>query len=116
MDKATWSAIVYLSLDEDSIGGLGIYGHKATGLSKVPDTTEELENLGFSNISDLDRKIVFPDTNAIGNWELLEHIPMKFNRLVLLKGSKYFHSVTEKFGKSISDGRLSHNFFFNEAE
>jgi len=116
LDKAEWSAIVYLTLDMDCKGGLGVYKHKETGLSKVPDNFEELNKIGYSSIADLDRKIVHPATNMFDKWELIEHIPMKFNRLVLLRGSKYFHSVTEKFGESIVNGRLSHNFFFNEAE
>ncbi|UXH46426.1 DUF6445 family protein [Rossellomorea vietnamensis] len=113
LDKATWSAIVYLTLDEHCEGGLGVYKHMDSGLTCVP-AQGELNKKGYSSIKDLDQKVVYPDTNDMNKWELIEFVPMKFNRLVLLKGSKYFHSVTEQFGDTRENARLSHNFFFNE--
>jgi hypothetical protein len=113
LDKATWSAIVYLTLDQNCKGGLGIYKHKETGLTCVP-SNKTLNELGYTSLSDLDKEVVHPDTNDLSKWEMIEFIPMKYNRLVLLKGSKYFHSVTEQFGNTLLNSRLSHNFFFNE--
>lgn len=92
---------------------MGIYKHIETGISCIPENQNDLERLGFSNYLELDKEIVSPDTNDFSKWELLQFIPMKFNRAIIFKGSKYFHSVTEKFGDSIENSRLSHNFFFN---
>ncbi|MGF9978894.1 DUF6445 family protein [Viridibacillus arvi] len=114
IDKADWSCVVYLSLDEDVRGGLGIYAHIETGLKQVPQNKEDLDKLGFNSLSELDKQIVYPSTNDFTKWNLLNFIPIKFNRAVIFKGSKYFHAVTEKFGNSIENSRLTHNFFFNE--
>lgn len=114
IDSPKWSAIIYLTLDKDCRGGLGIYKHKKTGILKVPDTEQEFKELGFKDFYDMDLRLVSPDTKNKDAWELVEFIPMKYNRLVLFRGSKYFHSITEKFGTSVENARLTHSFFFNE--
>ncbi|MBM7581135.1 DUF6445 family protein [Jeotgalibacillus terrae] len=114
IDSAEWAAMIYLSLDEDSKGGLGIYKHKQTGLITVPQTTKEFEKIGYNGFYDLDERLVYPDTFNKEAWELIEFIPVKYNRLVLFKGSQYFHSITEKFGENVENARLNHSFFFNE--
>lgn len=114
IDSLHWSAIVYLSKNEHSKGGLGIYKHKPSNLSYVPQTVEELNQLGFQDRRHLDKVIVRPDTKNKSAWEVMEFIPVKYNRMVLFPGSKYFHTVTNKFGSNINDARLSHNFFFNQ--
>src|SRR5699024_5389719 len=115
IDTPTWAAMIYLTLDKDCRGGLGIYQHKETGILHVPQTSEEFRSLGFENFEDMDRRLVYPDTKNNFAWKLIEFIPMKYNRLVLFKGSRYFHSITEKFGNEVNDSRLTHSFFFNEA-
>lgn len=114
IDSPDWAAMIYLTKDEDCIGGLGIYKHKNTGLIEVPSREEEFEKFGCENFRDFDLKYVSLDTKNPGAWELINMIPMKFNRLVLFKGSKYFHSITDKFGSNIDNARLTHSFFFNE--
>ncbi|MGH0595749.1 DUF6445 family protein [Bacillus pretiosus] len=114
IDSPDWAALVYLTQDVDCKGGLGIYKHKESGLSKIPKTGEEFNEIGFRDLQDLDNKITLPVTKDKEAWELLEFIPMKFNRMILFRGSRYFHSITEKFGDKIESARLSHNFFFNE--
>jgi hypothetical protein len=112
-DKVSWAAIVYLSLNEHCKGGLGIYKHKKTGLEKVPSTEEQLKRLGCKNIIEFDQKYVYPYSKQEEYWELIEEIPIKYNRLILFKGSKYFHGITQQFGDSIYNSRLSQVFFFN---
>lgn len=113
VDTPIWAAMIYLSLDKDCRGGLGIYAHKETGIYKVPESKEGFHRLGYANFNDMDSKLIFPDSKKISSWEMIEFIPMKYNRLVLFKGSKYFHSITEKFGTDVYDSRLTHSFFFN---
>lgn len=114
IDSPHWSAMIYLSLDKDCKGGLGLYRHKETGIFEVPSSQQEFEELGYKGFFDFDAKIVRPDTFDPDAWELVELIPIKYNRLVLFKGSTYFHSITEKFGDNIENARLTHSFFFNE--
>lgn len=112
-DRAEWSAIIYLTEDKNCKGGLGIYSNKSTNLQQVPQSLRELNELGYNDLNHFDHNIVMKDTNDIDCWNILEYIPMKYNRMVLFQGSQYFHAITEKFGESINDSRLSHNFFFN---
>lgn len=114
IDSPDWSAMVYLTLDKDCKGGLAIFKHKDTCMIEIPQSQEEFLKLGYKGFGDFDRKVVAPDTKNPDAWELVELIPMKYNRLVLFKGSQYFHSITHKFGKNVENGRLTHSFFFNE--
>ena len=109
-----WTGIVYLSEDSDSKGGLGIYRHKKLDLSKAP-TVDLLVQLDCENLIEFDTKYVYPYTKSKDMWELTMEIEAKYNRLILFKGSKYFHGITEQFGDSIENSRLTQNFFFQEA-
>ncbi|WP_240514190.1 DUF6445 family protein [Bacillus cereus] len=111
-DKVSWAAIVYLSLNEDCKGGLGIYKHEELDLSTVP-SSDELEHLGCKDVFEFDQRYVLPITKEKGSWSLLREIPLKFNRLILIRGEKYFHGITEQFGSNIINSRLSQVFFFN---
>ncbi|MCM3268659.1 DUF6445 family protein [Paenibacillus elgii] len=108
-----WTAIVYLSLDKNCVGGLGIYSHKETGLAEAPASPLELQKYDCKNIQEFDQKYVLPCSTDMNAWDLLHSIPIRFNRLIIFPGSKYFHSITHQFGNSIEDGRLTQNFFFN---
>lgn len=114
IDSPDWAAMIYLTSDKDCKGGLGIYRHKNTGIFKVPQNREKFKELGYEDFYDMDRRLVVPETKNLAAWELIELIPMRYNRLVLFKGSMYFHSITEKFGTTVEDSRLTHSFFFNE--
>ncbi|MCU7668526.1 hypothetical protein N7978_37260, partial [Bacillus thuringiensis] len=72
------------------------------------------EKFGCDNIKDFDAKYVMPISKDLNKWDITYEIPIKYNRLVLFKGSKYFHAITDQFGNSIEDGRITQNFFFNE--
>jgi Family of unknown function (DUF6445) len=108
-----WTGIVYLSKDQDSMGGLGIYKHRDLELLNAPDKNQ-LTLFQCKDINEFDAKYVYPITKSKDQWELLYEIPIKYNRLILFKGCKYFHGITEQFGKSINDARLTQNFFFQE--
>ncbi|EOO24239.1 hypothetical protein ICM_05799 [Bacillus cereus BAG1X2-3] len=108
-----WTGIVYLTKDEDCQGGLSIYHHKKLGLDSAP-VQSELQDFNCKNIAEFDSKYIYPYTKLAENWNLLYYIPIKFNRLILFRGSKYFHGITEQFGNSIYNSRLTQNFFFKE--
>lgn len=107
-----WTGIVYLSKDEDVEGGLGIYRHKMLQLNESPDE-KKLKELACKDIAEFDARYVYPISTDLDKWELISEIPIKFNRLILFQGSKYFHAINKQFGKNIQNGRLTQNFFFN---
>ena len=112
-DKVSWAAIVYLSLDQHCKGGLGIYRHKQLGLDRVPETMDELAILGCNSLQDFDEQYVFPITKETSCWELIQEIPIKYNRMIMIRGGKYFHGITTQFGTTIDNSRLTQTFFFN---
>ncbi|MGX4670419.1 DUF6445 family protein [Cerasibacillus sp. JNUCC 74] len=114
-DKVSWAAIIYLSLNEDCKGGLGIYKHKELNLPTVP-LSYRLMAYGCKDIIEFDEKHVLPITKEKKAWDLIKEIPIKYNRLILMKGEKYFHGITKQFGKNITDSRLSQVFFFKNEE
>lgn len=109
-----WTAIVYLSLDKDAKGQLGIYKMKDYNLSNVPNDNELKERFDCESIKDFDARYIMPVSKDLDKWELIYSVDIKYNRLVLFKGSEYFHAITEQFGNSIQNGRITQNFFFNE--
>ncbi|MEJ8545585.1 DUF6445 family protein [Brevibacillus borstelensis] len=115
LDYVDWTGVVYLTLDENCKGGLGIYRHRQTGLLKVPENLDEMHQYECNDLQEFDRKYVYPQSNNIEAWELIFEIPIRFNRLILFPGKKYFHGITQKFGSSINDSRLTQNFFFKDA-
>lgn len=108
-----WTGIVYLTKDQDSKGGLGIYRNRILDLEKVP-TEEELKIFHCHDIREFDSKYIYTNSKLKDAWELIYEIPIKYNRLVLFKGCNYFHGITEQFGETIENSRLTQNFFFQE--
>ncbi|MGE7925937.1 DUF6445 family protein [Viridibacillus arvi] len=107
-----WTGVVYLSLDEHIKGSLGIYKFKELDMSEAPSESQ-LVKYNCNNIREFDSRYIYPNSKNFDAWETLNDIPIKFNRLILFKGSKYFHSIQDQFGDSIENGRLTQNFFFN---
>lgn len=115
IDKVDWTAVVYLSLPPDCVGGLGVYGHRPTGRSRVPNA-RELERLDYQDLDDYDRRVIAADSTDAEKWELVHTVPIRYNRCVLFRGARLFHGITQTFGSDPQTGRLTQNFFFMEAE
>jgi hypothetical protein len=92
-----WIAIVYLTPNAPIEGGTSLYLHKST---KKQYVEKYEDNLGRIIGSDL------------YNWYVADDIGNKFNRIFIFK-SNYYHSISNYFGKTISDGRLVQTFFFD---
>lgn len=103
----TISAIAFLAHHKDS--GLAFWRHKETGWVGQP-TVEELGN--YKDSPDLWIRI-HEEGKDPSKWELLEVVPMKFNRCVAFL-SKNYHSrwPREPIGQSIEDSRLIKVFFY----
>ncbi len=115
MDQSHWSGILYLSLPEHCQGGTDFFRHLPTNTERAPIYPEELDALGFKSGTDVIEKIINPDTNDPSKWERLMRVPMRFNRLILLR-PWLWHAPCPGFGDSLENGRLVYLLFFNRVE
>jgi len=113
VDESHWSGILYLSRPEDCRGGTEFFRHKATGLDQFPFTGEQLREHGFADHADAHRQLIERDGTDDSAWESLMMLPMKFNRLVLLRPF-LFHTAGPGFGDTPENGRLVYLMFFNQ--
>jgi hypothetical protein len=104
-DSMDWIATIYLTLDKDAKGGTAIWINKETGLNVIHSQDKDAMN-----------RTVYTDGQDESKWQLDMVIPMRFNRMVLIRG-EYWHSVApgyQGFGDSVENGRLTQHCFFNE--
>lgn len=111
IDQCHWSGLLYLSREEDCTGGTDFFRHKATGSDRAPLTLQEMQEMGFKDASDVWQNLIHKDSNREEAWEHRMRIPMKYNRLVLLR-PYFWHAPTPGFGKNLQDGRLVYLLFF----
>ncbi|MEH2539196.1 DUF6445 family protein [Bradyrhizobium sp. AZCC 1699] len=111
-DLHEWAGLVHLSLNENCRGGTGLFRHKETGLTGPP-TDPEAKALGFRSAAAFEEEVLLHDTKVPSQWELTHFAAAKFNRLVLFRGSQFYHGYVNVFGKEREDARLTQNFFFN---
>lgn len=112
--RAYWSGILYLSRAEDCVGGTEFYRHLKTGTDRAPFNEEEARAMGFSSIEEMHRQIVEKDGIDQTRWELTMRVPMRFNRLVLLR-PWLWHTAGAPFGDNAENGRLVYLMFFDAA-
>lgn len=111
---AQWSGILYLSRPEDCKGGTEFYRHLDTGTERAPFSQEEIEAMGFSTAQEMHSRIIESDGQDPTKWEMTMRVPMRFNRLVLLR-PWLWHTAGEAFGDSLESGRLVYLLFFQRA-
>lgn len=110
-----WTGVLYLNPTEQCLGGTAFYRHRRTGLEGRVSTARSRE-LGYDSWAELEQSIIEPDSLNHEAWEEMAFVGMKFNRLVLFKGNELFHCHTHSFGENWENGRMTQNFFFDEAE
>lgn len=110
-DNTDWTAVVYLTPDEHCQGGTQFFKHLPTGL-EGPPTDEWLEENKMSR-NYFNSEIILKDSLNESKWEITGECKMKFNRCLILQGSKFFHGSSNLFGDSFGNARLTQNFFFN---
>ena len=111
VDKAHWSGILYLSLPADCRGGTEFFRHLPTGTERVPYDEAELRALGYDSMSALIQDTVRRDGTDDSKWEMTMRVPMRFNRLLLLR-PWLWHTAGEAFGDRPENGRLVYLMFF----
>ena len=111
IDQSHWSGILYLSRPEDCQGGTEFFRHKRTMTDRVPMDEPSLKAAGYSTYEELQKDILDQDALDRSKWEHTMTVPMRFNRLVLLKPN-YWHTAGAGFGDSLENGRLIYLMFF----
>jgi hypothetical protein len=114
IDPSHWSGILYLSRDEDCSGGTDFFRHKRTGTDRAPHTPEELAKHGYASIDEMSRDIIGRDGLDDSAWEKTMTVPMRFNRLVLLR-PWLWHTAGPGFVDGPDNGRLVYLLFFQSA-
>jgi hypothetical protein len=83
------------------IGGTDFFRHIATRHCSIHAIKSEDE-----------RERVLNDSTRLDAWELIEHVEIRFNRLVLFR-PHFFHQAACYFGSSVADARLNQVFTFH---
>lgn len=114
IDQCYWSGILYLSKDEDCVGGTDFYRHKASNTDNGPLNNAQLKQRGFNDYQEFwdDLRI---NGKEFDQWQLTSHIPMKYNRLVLFRPWLY-HNAGPGFGDSVANGRIIYPLFYNSTQ
>jgi hypothetical protein len=113
-DPGYWSGILYLSRPEDCRGGTDFFRHRRTNTDRRPMNDKEVAALGYSNYAESEHDILGRDTLDESAWETTMTVPMRFNRLVLLR-PWLWHSAGPGFGDTPENGRLVYLMFYMPA-
>lgn len=114
IDPAYWSGILYLSRPQDCRGGTEFFRHRATGTDRAPYDDAEAAQWGYASGREMVSQIISRDGLDPAAWEHTMTVPMRFNRLVLLR-PWLWHTAGENFGNSMENGRLVFLMFFASA-
>lgn len=105
IDPVNWTVILYLTLPEHCQGGTHLFRHKESGTDHAPYNEQEMKAMGFTNEDDFMAEILDKNTNNPDAWEELTTIPMRYNRLLIMRPQQY-HDAGISFGTSPENGRL----------
>lgn len=114
VDTAHWSGILYLSRPEDCRGGTEFFRHRSTNSDRAPYNDAEAVAMGFASAKSMAAEILDNDGTDDSKWEMTMQVPMRFNRLVLLR-PWLWHTAGENFGDTMENGRLVYLMFFASA-
>lgn len=112
IDNVHWTVILYLTLPEHCQGGTHFYRHIETGTDRAPYNSKELADLGFTSQKKFLDDVINKNTNDPSKWEEIMTVPMRFNRLVIIK-PQHYHDAGISFGDSPENGRLIYVSAYN---
>ena len=116
VDASHWSGILYLSKPEDCRGGTEFFRHIPTNSDRAPFSDAEcMQKFGEPSAKQWTANILDNDTNDESKWEMTMRIPMRFNRLIMLR-PWFWHTAGESFGTTLEDSRLVYLMFFTSAK
>ncbi len=111
VDPGYWSGILYLSRPQDCNGGTDFFRHRRTNTDRRPMTPEEVTAMGYASYEESHQDIIERDGLDDSAWENTMTVPMRFNRLVLLR-PWLWHTAGPGFGDDLQNGRLVYLMFF----
>jgi hypothetical protein len=115
VDGSHWSGILYLSRPEDCRGGTEFFRHIPTNTERAPYSDEEAaRRFGAPSAKQWVADLLERDTMDDSKWEMTMKVPMRFNRLVLLR-PWLWHTAGECFGNTPENARLVYLMFFRSA-
>jgi hypothetical protein len=114
IDHCYWSGILYLSRPEDCHGGTDFFRHIRTQSDRAPLTRKDLAKMGYDDFDKVHRDLVELEGTQEDKWELTMTVPMRYNRLVLLRPWMW-HTAGPGFGDRTENGRLVFLMFFRKA-
>lgn len=115
VDAAHWSGILYLSRPQDCRGGTEFFRHRETNTDRAPYDDREAAVLGFPSAKGMVDGILERDSTDDSKWEMTQRVPMRFNRLLLLR-PWLWHTAGENFGDTLENGRLVYLMFFASSQ
>lgn len=113
VDASHWSGILYLSEPRHCRGGTEFFRHLPSNTDRGAYNDAEAQAMGYASAKQMMADIL-EDTNDDSRWEMTMRVPMRFNRLLLLR-PWLWHTAGESFGTSLHDGRLIYLMFFASA-
>ena len=111
VDPGYWSGILYLSRPQDCSGGTDFFRHRRTNTDRRPMTPEEVAAMGYASYEESHQDIIERDGLDDRAWEHSMTVPMRFNRLVLLR-PWLWHTAGPGFGDNMDNSRLVYLMFF----
>ncbi len=112
IDNVHWTTILYLTLPEHCQDGTHLFRHKATGTDRAPYNSMELAEMGFASQQEFLDGVINKNTNDPDAWEHLMTVPMRYNRLLIIKPQQY-HDAGISFGTKPENGRLIYVCAYN---
>lgn len=104
MSLADYAALIYLNTPEECAGGTGLY---TFGGSRYHTNLGSRRTIDIEGLIPADHYVV----DSVGDWELVDLIEMKFNRLVLYPQSHY-HTAYIKPGMFVNGTYRINQLFF----
>lgn len=112
VDGSHWSGILYLSQPEHCRGGTEFFRHIPTNTERAPYSDKECaDRFGAPSAKQWVADLLERDTMDDSKWEMTMRVPMRFNRLILLR-PWLWHTAGESFGDKPENGRLVYLMFF----
>jgi hypothetical protein len=109
--SAQWAAIIYLSPTSSPHPGTLFYRHKLTGLTRFPQGKDlEVKARELDLETEELNLLLREDRKDKKKWIQTDQIEFRWNRFILYD-AQLFHCNGPTWGKSITTGRLTHNFF-----
>ncbi len=112
IDNVHWTVILYLTLPEHCQGGTHLFRHIKSNTDRAPYNSMELAERGYKTQEEFLDSVINENTNDRSQWEELMMIPMRFNRLVIIKPQQY-HDAGVSFGTTPENGRLIYVTAYN---